>query len=73
MRKVSVRVWLTPQEVGNMTGFSASQIRQEIHDKALPAHLVMSQAGKLGRWRIHRTDAITYARQLGVWREERTS
>jgi hypothetical protein len=67
------RIWLTPQEVGNMTGFSASQIRKEIALKALPAQLVMSRQGKLGRWRIHRDDAAAYAMQLGVWRQARTS
>jgi hypothetical protein len=67
------REWLTPQEVGNLTGFSASQIRKEIGLKALPARLVMSRAGKLGRWRIHKDDALAYARQLGVYRDARTS
>ena len=68
MRKTAIRVWLTPQEVGNMVGFSAAFVRGEIQAKVLPAQLVMSRAGKLGRWRIHRDDAQAYAVKLGVWR-----
>jgi hypothetical protein len=63
-----VRLWLSPQEVGIMTGFSAIFIRREIQAKALPAAFVPSRAGKCGRYKIHRDDAIAYAIRLGVWR-----
>lgn len=62
------RAWLTPQEVGNLTGFSANFIRKEIQAKALPASYVPSRAGKCGRYKIHRDDAKAYAVRLGVWR-----
>ena len=68
MSEDRLRAWLTPQEVGLMTGFSASFIRGEIKAQQLPAQLVLSRPGKLGRWRIHRDDAIAYAVKLGVWR-----
>lgn len=68
MSEPRIRVWLTPQEVGNMTGFSAQFIRGEIKAGALHAQLVLSQRGRLGRYRIHRDDAIAYAVRLGVWR-----
>ena len=42
-----VRVWLTPQEVGIMVGFSASFIRNEIHAHELPAQAVPS---RVSRW-----------------------
>jgi hypothetical protein len=60
--------WLTPQEVGVMVGFSAQFIRMEIKAHALPAQFVVSQRGRLGRYRIHQDDAIAYAIRLGVWR-----
>jgi hypothetical protein len=63
-----VRMWLTPQEVGLMTGFSATFIRTEIKLKALPAQWVISRSQKTGRWRIHRDDAVAYAIKLGTWR-----
>ena len=63
-----VRVWLTPQEVGLMIGFSAAFVRREIHAKQVPAQWVNARATKQGRWRIHRDDAVAYAMKLGVWR-----
>jgi hypothetical protein len=69
----TVRVWLTPQEVGTMTGFSAGFIRSEIKAQALPASFIASRSGKAGRYRIHRDDAVAYAIKLGVWRQTRTS
>lgn len=60
--------WLTPQEVGNLTGFSAAFIRKEIQAKELAGQWVQPGHSKTGFWRIHRTDAETYARKLGVWR-----
>lgn len=71
MKRDTVRIWLTPQEVGNLTGFSASFIRTEIKAKALPAQFVLSRSRKAGRWRVHRDDAVAYAIQLGVWRDAR--
>lgn len=62
------RIWLTPQEVGNITGFSAGFIRTEIKAKVLPAQYVPSRSQRAGRWRIHRDDAIAYAVRLGLWR-----
>lgn len=63
---IRVRQWLTPQEVGNLTGFSAQFIRTEIKAHALPAQWVQAQSSKMGRYRIHRDDALAYARKLGV-------
>lgn len=66
----SVR-WLTPQEVGNMVGgFTATFIRGEIKAGVLKATLVMSRAGKLGRWRIRLDDARAYAARLGFHERE---
>ena len=62
------KAWLTPQEVGELTGFSAAFIRKEIAAQALPAAYVAPRGGKLGRYRIHRDDAKAYAIRLGVWR-----
>jgi hypothetical protein len=57
--------WLTPQEVGNLAGgFSAQFIRLEIKAKELPAVLVMSRRGKLGRYRIKAEDARAYVTRL---------
>jgi hypothetical protein len=57
--------WLTPQEVGNLAGgFSAQFIRLEIKAKELPAVLVMSRRGKLGRSRIKAEDARAYVTRL---------
>lgn len=74
-REESVRAWMTPQEVGLMTGFSAGFIRKECLAKALPAAFVPARSGKRGqgRWKIHRDDAVAYAIKLGVWRQARTS
>lgn len=62
------RQWMSPQDVGHLVGFSATFIRRDIALKVLPAQLVPSRAGKVGRWRIHRDDAKAYAIALGVWR-----
>jgi hypothetical protein len=69
----TIRLWLSPQDVGVMVGFSANFIRLEIKAQALPAQFVPSRSRKTGRWRIHRDDAKAYAVKLGVWREVRTS
>lgn len=62
------RAWLTPQEVGLLTGFSANFILKEIKARELPAAFVPARSGKGGRWKIHRDDAHAYAVKLGVWR-----
>lgn len=56
----------TPQEVGNLTGFSASFIRGEIKAGELEAVYVKPAGRKLGRWMITVTAALAYARKLGV-------
>jgi len=68
-RRPSERIWLTPQQVGNLTGFSAGFIRKEITAKELPAQWIQSARTKAGRWRIHLDDATAYAKRIGVWRE----
>jgi hypothetical protein len=67
-----VNDWMTPQEVGNLTGFSAGFIRSEIRASQLRAQWVQSQRSQAGRWRIHRDDAKAYAIRLGVWRDPAT-
>jgi len=67
------REWLTPQDVGVLIGFSANFIRGEIKARELPAQWIPSRSGKLGRWRIHREDAVAYAVKLGVWRHTAAS
>jgi hypothetical protein len=57
--------WLTPQEVGNLAGgFSAQFIRLEIKAGIIPAVLVVSKRGRLGRYRIKAEDARAYVAQL---------
>jgi hypothetical protein len=57
--------WLTPQEVGQMAGgFTAEFIRLEIKAGALPARLLISKRGKLGRYRITLADAQAYVAQM---------
>jgi hypothetical protein len=57
--------WLTPQEVGNMAGgFTAQFIRMEIKAGLIPAKLVISKRGRLGRYRIKITDAQAYVSKL---------
>jgi hypothetical protein len=57
--------WLTPQEVGNMAGgFTAQFIRMEIKAGLIPARLVISKRGRLGRYRIKVTDAQAYVARL---------
>ena len=69
-----VRIWLTPQEVANLVGFSGAFVRRDISLKVIPAQFVQPRRkGGCGRWRIHRDDAVAYAIKLGVWREARTS
>jgi hypothetical protein len=61
------REWLTPQEAGLKTGFSASFIRQEIAAQQLPAVWVPSRKGtKWGRWKIHRDHLRQYQQRLGL-------
>ena len=67
MRKLpTLPRFYTPQEVGNLTGFSASFIRGEIKAGALEATYVKPEGRKLGRWLITVTVALAYARRLGV-------
>lgn len=56
--------WMTPQEVGQLLGFSAQFIRNEIKAGELKAELIWSLAGKLGRYRIRRDDADAYGVRL---------
>lgn len=57
--------WLTPQDVGNMAGgFTAQFIRMEIKAGEIPAKLVISRRGKLGRYRIRLEDAKAYITRL---------
>ena len=57
--------WLTPQEVGKMAGgFTAQFIRMEIKAGEIPATLVISRRGKLGRYRIRIEDAKVYIARL---------
>jgi hypothetical protein len=57
--------WMTPQEVGNLAGgFTAQFIRLEIKAGIIPATLVISKRGRLGRYRIRKTDAQAYVAQL---------
>jgi hypothetical protein len=62
----------TPQEVGNMTGFSASFIRGEIKAGQLKAVLVRPANRTTGRWKIPRAAAFDYAMRLGAWTDEAT-
>jgi hypothetical protein len=63
----------TPQEVGKMTGFSASFIRGEIKAGELKAVFVCSTGRRMGRWRIRQEDATAYAAKLGVLAPERAT
>ena len=57
--------WYTPQQVGLLVGgFTASFIREEIRAGELRAELIMSRAGKLGRYRISRLEALAYRDRL---------
>ncbi len=57
--------WMTPQDVGNLAGgFTAQFIRMEIRAGEIPAILVMSKRGKLGRYRIKADDARAYVSRL---------
>lgn len=74
MERTHIRIWLTPQEVANMVGFSSAFVRRDIGLKIIPAQFVQPRRkGGCGRWRIHRDDAVAYAIKLGTWREARTS
>jgi hypothetical protein len=64
VKREPIEHWLTPQEVGNMAGFSAQFIRDEIRGGELKATLCMSRRGKLGRWRIRLDDARAYVVRL---------
>jgi hypothetical protein len=59
------RRYFTPQEVGNLTGFSAGFIRGEIAAGELKAVYVKPKGRKLGRWRITSEAAKAYAARLG--------
>ncbi len=56
----------TPQEVGNLTGFSANFILKEIKAGELEAVYVKSARSKVGRWRISVAAAVAYARRMGT-------
>ncbi len=56
--------WMSPNDVGNMVGFTAQFIRNEIRAGEIPALLVMSKRGKLGRYRIKADDARAYVSRL---------
>jgi hypothetical protein len=61
------REWLTPQEAGLKTGFSAEFIRREIAARELPAVWVPSRKGtKFGRWKIHVQHLHSYKVRLGL-------
>lgn len=60
------RQFYTPQDVGNLTGFSANFILKDIKAGELEATYVKPARSKVGRWRITVTAALAYARKLGV-------
>ena len=62
------RQFYTPQEVGNMTGFSAQFIRNEIRAGQLEAVYVKPPGRKVGRWMITVSVAVAYAGRLGMGR-----
>jgi hypothetical protein len=64
MRKVIEPRFYTPQEVGNLTGFSASFIRGEIKAGQLEATFVKPPGRKVGRWLIAVAVARAYAARL---------
>lgn len=56
--------WLTPQEVGNMAGLTAQQIRHAIVDGRLAATCERSARGTPLRYWIARPDAEMYCGRL---------
>jgi hypothetical protein len=60
------RPFYTPQEVGNLTGFSYNFIIKDIKAGELEAVYVKPARSKVGRWRVTVTAALAYARKLGV-------
>jgi hypothetical protein len=56
--------WLTPQDVGKLIGFSAQFVRMEIKAGELHAEQIWSRGGKIGRYRIARSEAESYARRI---------
>ena len=56
----------SPQEVGHLTGFSASFIRKEIKAGELEAVYVKPRGRTRGRWLITVTVALAYAKRLGL-------
>jgi hypothetical protein len=60
----------SPQEVGNLTGFSAGFIRGEIKAGELEAVYVVPKGRTRGRWLIAVAVARAYARKLGAWRAD---
>lgn len=69
---VDRRQFYTPQEVGNLTGFSQSFILAEIKAGELRATFVKLPGRARGRWRIAISDARAYAARLGL-HHDRTS
>lgn len=63
-RRRADREFYTPQEVGNLIGFSASFVVQEIKAHELPAVLIKLPGRKRGRWRIAVVDALAYAQRI---------
>ena len=60
------RQFYSPQEVGDLTGFSATFIRAEIKAGELKGVFVRSARSSTGRWRIRVADAEAYASRIGV-------
>lgn len=54
----------TPQEVGNLTGFSANRIHRAIKAGELEATFVKSARSKAGHWLITVSVAQAYAHKL---------
>lgn len=64
MKPVRPVRWLTPQEVGNMCGFSDDFIRLEIHTGNLKARYIVPASRKRGRYLIAYKDALKYYQRL---------
>ena len=60
------RQYYTPQEVGNLTGFSQSFILREIKLGELRATFVQPPGRVRGRWRIAVEEARAYVVRLGL-------
>ena len=66
MAERPARQFYSPQEVGNLTGFSATFIVNEIRAGELRAVFVQRPGRQRGRWRIAVHDAHAYAIRLGL-------